>query len=32
MTIEVDGSVPGHLLDQLRTLPNVINIILIRAL
>ena len=32
MTIEVDGSVPPRLLEQLRVLSNVINIVLIRAL
>lgn len=32
MTIEVDGDVPDQLIGNLRTLPNIIHVILIRAL
>ena len=32
MTIEVDGDVPDTLMNSLRILPNVINVILLRAL
>lgn len=32
MTIEVDGELPENLISQLRILPNVINVVLIRAI
>lgn len=32
MTIEVDGDVPNYLLQSLKILPNIINVILIRAI
>ena len=32
MTIEVDGEIPGVLLESLKILPNIINVILIRAI
>ena len=32
MTIEVDGEIPGVLFESLKILPNIINVILIRAI
>ena len=32
MTIEVDGEVPDYLIQSLKILPNIINVILIKAI